>query len=962
MGQSSLPFDLQRDATKYKNLVRALDQAAHEIRAMEVAEIFDIDELLIRLLPNIAEALDAEQAFVAREEHDFGEHGQEPHQHHHQLFVLAHFPFEYQPHGFPLSAEGLLRDVLENGAPRVKTSLGLHGSSFVAGLELFNARSAVVVRMQTQAATYLVGVCNERHPEKAPFLAADRMTLSYIVEMAAINARASERRQQELDAIREIAECSANRSTQEIYAVIEHWAVQVTGARYATIWQYRTSTSTLHFQHAHHSQISNWQPRQIMQPITPAQVSALVASPQGRLYLRHGDENLADFPWEKEMAAIFVVPLLIEQRLLGLLYVANDELDGFSLDDQRFIDHLAPHAAVALHTARQKENRERVIRFQQTVSDVRPLEEQLKQIRDELHRYVDTSGLFIALLNGRRQEIYFPLAYHRNQQAAWMDEVYDQRYSPTPLGKRYGMVEWIFRRRESLLVSHFESWPERHRFQSESQSDLRSCLVVPLISKGDVVGAIGLRSHDPTLRFDEYDKRFVETLANHLATIIYNSQLYDQRVKEVQAVSRFQEKISGLSETVEEEVKEIYEEASTVLHSVGINTENMIVALYRPESRRLEFKLVYDGGNRLTDEECEEHPAFRTRTVGEDDGDIYAWMLKTRETLLGRTKDEIASWRGRLHGVQTVPNQSLSWLGAPMIANDELVGLIILRHLSEENAFQPNHRELLKTIAAQAAIMIRNIAQADRLSRSNAVAIMGAWGADIVHDINREVGSIRRAVYMLKHQKSVTEREQAYLQRIDESMGRLALPELPEGVPDPATRLDVRRAPSLQRVLQNEFTILKEQSPGIDLLWKFNGEDDKVAMHEQWLRRMVRHLVKNGIKAVQTEGILEQRVTIDVTTTAADALIRVTDTGKGVRPEIRPSLFRRYIRHDKERAMERPGRGLLLVGYIMEAHGGRAELEWSEIGRGSCFLLAIPLIAEHRSINGYDGGRQTIDD
>lgn len=941
MGHTALPFDLQRDAAKYKNLVRALDQATHAIRAMELAQIFDIDELLIRLLPNIAEALDAEQAFVAREDHALGD----PQDDDHHLVLLARFPYDEETDGFLLDAEGIVLEVLESGRPRVKTSLGQpQKSRFVAGLELFQARSAVVVRMETQAVTYLVGVCNERNPERAPFLAADRMTLSYIVEMAAINARANERRQQELDAIQEIAEYSANRSLPELYGVIVRWAVQVTDARYAAIWQYRAGTSILHFEHAYHATIADWHPQQEILLIPADQAAAWIPHAQGNLFLHQKEDDLS-LPWEDGVKMLFAVPLLVEKQLLGMLYIATDEPTTFTLDDQRFINHLAPHAAVALHTARQRENRERVIRLQQKISDVLPLKEQLEQIHQELHRYIDTSGLFIALLDERQQEIYFPLAYHHDQLAAEHNTVYDNRYARCRLGERNGMVEWVFARRTALLVPHYESWLERDQFVHERHSDLRSCLVVPFISKNKVLGAIGLRSYDPTTRFDEYDKRFVELLANHVATIIVNSQLYDQRVKELQAISRFQEKISVLSMTVEEEVQSIYQEASHALNTIGIHTDNMIVVLFNPDSKRLVFALVYDGGMPLSQEEREERDAFRTRTI-EERADIYAWMLRSRQPLLGQTAAEIAGWHHRLDGVEIVPEFSKSWLGAPMIANDELVGLIILRHLAAEYAYEEEHCNLLKMIAAQAAIVIRNAEQANQLSRSNAVAIMGAWGADIVHDINREVGSIRRAVHILRHQKGVSERDQSYLQRIDESMNRLALPELPEAVPDPASRLDVRRAPSLRHVLQSELVLLKAQAADVELLWHFSFDGIKVAMHEQWLRRMVRHLVKNGIKAVRDAATLPKRVEIEVTITAKEALVRVIDTGKGVRPEIQKRLFRRDIPHSHERVGERAGRGLLLVGYIMEAHGGRAEMEWSEAGKGSCFLLGIPLTVE----------------
>jgi sensor histidine kinase regulating citrate/malate metabolism len=113
-------------------------------------------------------------------------------------------------------------------------------------------------------------------------------------------------------------------------------------------------------------------------------------------------------------------------------------------------------------------------------------------------------------------------------------------------------------------------------------------------------------------------------------------------------------------------------------------------------------------------------------------------------------------------------------------------------------------------------------------------------------------------------------------------------------------------------------------------------------MHEQWLRRMVRHLVKNAVNAVS--GQKEKRQII-VQTRASDFMadVLVEDTGKGVRPEIETLLFRRPIPHTGRQATEREGRGLLLVRYVVEMHGGQVWLDWSQPGQGARFAFNVPL-------------------
>jgi len=74
------------------------------------------------------------------------------------------------------------------------------------------------------------------------------------------------------------------------------------------------------------------------------------------------------------------------------------------------------------------------------------------------------------------------------------------------------------------------------------------------------------------------------------------------------------------------------------------------------------------------------------------------------------------------------------------------------------------------------------------------------------------------------------------------------------------------------------------------------------------------------------------------------AAIAVEDRGMGIEPEDREKIFEPFFR--SRRAVEHDptgvGLGLRIVRHIMDAHGGRVEVE-SEPGRGSTFRLVFPL-------------------
>jgi len=67
----------------------------------------------------------------------------------------------------------------------------------------------------------------------------------------------------------------------------------------------------------------------------------------------------------------------------------------------------------------------------------------------------------------------------------------------------------------------------------------------------------------------------------------------------------------------------------------------------------------------------------------------------------------------------------------------------------------------------------------------------------------------------------------------------------------------------------------------------------------------------------------------------------ITDSGPGIAPEELPSLFEKYRRAAEGKKREGTGLGLFIVKSLVEAHGGRVEVE-STVGAGSCFSVFLP--------------------
>lgn len=106
------------------------------------------------------------------------------------------------------------------------------------------------------------------------------------------------------------------------------------------------------------------------------------------------------------------------------------------------------------------------------------------------------------------------------------------------------------------------------------------------------------------------------------------------------------------------------------------------------------------------------------------------------------------------------------------------------------------------------------------------------------------------------------------------------------------------------------------------------------------LTRVIDNLVSNAIKYTPQGG----EVMVSLRLVDAWAILEVRDNGLGIPAEALDRLFEPFYRVNtiEHRAVEGTGLGLSIVKRIVEAHGGKIEVE-SQLGQGSVFRVALPL-------------------
>jgi signal transduction histidine kinase len=110
------------------------------------------------------------------------------------------------------------------------------------------------------------------------------------------------------------------------------------------------------------------------------------------------------------------------------------------------------------------------------------------------------------------------------------------------------------------------------------------------------------------------------------------------------------------------------------------------------------------------------------------------------------------------------------------------------------------------------------------------------------------------------------------------------------------------------------------------------------------LQQVIWNLLSNSIKFTSRGG----RVEVRLREASSNAVIRVSDTGIGIRPDFLPYVFDRF--RQAEGSITRThgglGLGLSIVRHLIELHGGTAEVESEGEGMGATFTVRLPLRAE----------------
>lgn len=237
------------------------------------------------------------------------------------------------------------------------------------------------------------------------------------------------------------------------------------------------------------------------------------------------------------------------------------------------------------------------------------------------------------------------------------------------------------------------------------------------------------------------------------------------------------------------------------------------------------------------------------------------------------------------------------------------------------------------------------------LARRALVPIRAAWDkqqqfvADASHELRTPLAVIKsNAELLLRHPQHTVEEEVIRITNVVKETTRMSkmVSTLFTLARADANQIELQVAPlSLNEVIihvAEQFQPLAEMKD-ITLQVALQGKIKLIADKER-LHQLFVILLDNAIKYTLPRG----HIHILCSKQSNMVLIKVTDTGCGIRTEDLPRVFDRFFRGDKVRSRDSGGAGLglAIARWIVDKHGGKIWAT-SEIGVGTEFHVTLPL-------------------
>lgn len=222
-----------------------------------------------------------------------------------------------------------------------------------------------------------------------------------------------------------------------------------------------------------------------------------------------------------------------------------------------------------------------------------------------------------------------------------------------------------------------------------------------------------------------------------------------------------------------------------------------------------------------------------------------------------------------------------------------------------------------------------------QMSRAEHLATLGELATGLAHEIRNPLAGIAGVIEIIGRDLPTTSpartvvkevrHEIAQINHIITDLLQTARPHPPE----------IRRS-DLNTTVEHSVMLARQQALSRPIRIELKKAENlrEVEHDSDQIHQVLLNLLLNAIQAIDGQGT----ITVEISGEGNDALIAVSDTGRGIPAEHLPNIFRPFYTTKGNGT----GLGLSLAKRIVEEHDGRIEVE-SSAAKGTRFVVLLPI-------------------
>ncbi|KAF0108772.1 MAG: putative two-component hybrid sensor and regulator [Anaerolineaceae bacterium] len=403
-------------------------------------------------------------------------------------------------------------------------------------------------------------------------------------------------------------------------------------------------------------------------------------------------------------AATLALPFRMDADNWAALEVsAPEDRKGWSQNEQLLVKQVVDQLSLALENARLFQQ------TQQQASELQVLNEMGRELSSQLditgvvetvYRFtgqlMDTANFFVAIYAPETQRIDFPIAVNNDKRIIAPERL---------LGS--GLTDYIIRSHKPLLIpedipGQMEALGITFVPLGDDERPAQCWMGAPILLGENLLGVIALQSLETARLYNNHHLELLTAIANQTAIALQNARLFQQTQLRAEELAVLNEMGRHLASSLDLEtiIQAIYQYTSRL-----IDTGSFYIALYDEASDFVSFPVAFEQGQAAQ---------IATRKAGNG---LSEYVLRRGEPLV---IEDISAEKIQALGIAVVGGLSRCWMGIPMMIGSKPVGMIGIENYENPYAFDLHARNLMTSVASQAAIAIQNARLFNETQKRNA--------------------------------------------------------------------------------------------------------------------------------------------------------------------------------------------------------------------------------------------------